>query len=164
MAPKKEPAKPKLKFTSKLTYPGEIYRGNTDHWSIARVKADTYVARERMKEQKKAQAKRQEEDPFLDLMEPVPGCTTSPFMWSRNLALSLRGDFAFSDFVVEGLGGELPGDLSKDLHKNYNKRVIDWPPNCWRLNALDKHYKYWALKDMTLKLSRPRKDRTKLAI
>ena len=166
MAPSKDAAKSRPKYTSKLTYPGDIYKGNTDHWSIARVKADNYVARERMKERQKLLAKRQAEDPFQGLSEPVPGCTTAPFVWSRDLATSLRGpeDFPFASRVLEGLGGELPGSLSKGSHKYYNKAVIKWPLNRWRVNALDKHYKFWDFKDMTAGLSHPRKDRNKLAI
>ena len=141
---------PKARYTSKLTFPGDIYRGNTDHWSIARVKGEARVALER----ERARARRQS----------TPGCSAAACTCWRGGAGGPAGQWPFPALVLQGLGGELPGELSRGSHRYYNKSRLDWPTNRWRKDAQE-GYEFWFQSDMTLGLSRrPRMDRNQMAL
>ncbi|KAL8614214.1 hypothetical protein ACOMHN_026431 [Nucella lapillus] len=144
-------------FTSKLSDPHDVYPGDSNHWSIMRVEGDAFVLDAHQKERELRGAATQPPHPY-------PGCTVPPYVWSKEAALQLRTDMPFKKFVLQGLGGEVPGTLSKDLHKNYNKSIIHWPTNHFRFHAKE-NFRYWQIKDLTTHISTgPKTDRNKLPV
>ncbi|KAK7098893.1 hypothetical protein V1264_003110 [Littorina saxatilis] len=129
MPPPKE-AFHKEVFVWKYADPRKTYKGKTNHWSIIRVKADENVALERLKD------KARKGGPTKPT-EPHRGCTQPPFLWSRDKIYTVRTSEPFGEVVLQGSVMQLPGDLSKDKHKYYNKEYIHWPSNEWRKSMFD---------------------------
>ena len=59
-----------------------LFQGNVNHWAIQRVKAEDYVAAEKIKEMK-AKGK-------WCTVEVPPGMTSGPFIWSWEKARAVK--------------------------------------------------------------------------